>query len=350
MAVAGGRPEVSGAPAVNGLSAADGLPQLVGWPRAGGVSASAHLPRISSGGVGRLKRKQLPIIMMASLPVLVVIVFMGLPMVFSALYTLGQTGGPNAIVAQLAQQQVVARHGLTLAVYLHLFGDAAFMQDFLATVWVTVASVLIQTLIGWILALYVRFSHGALAKVVGTLYVVPLFIPGVIAAYALVTFWNTGGIIAAVASHLGDPNLPMPGYTLAAVVIGQVWSGIPFSVLLLASGLQAIPDSYLEAARDVGASPWNVFFHILLPLNLLPTVIVLTFTGIGVLGSYTIPYLMGPSAPLMLGLAMSRYFSTYNEPQQAEAMAIIVFLLAALLGVLYVWANLRLDRRGSEKV
>lgn len=296
-----------------------------------------------------LKSKKALIILMASLPVLVVIIFTGLPIVFSILYTLGQTGGPNAIVAQIAQQQITAHHGITLAVYSGLFHDPSFMQDLWATIWVTVISVFIQVIISWVLALYVRFSHGVLSRVVATLYVLPMFIPGVIAAYALVTFWNTGGIVAAVFNHLGDPNMPMPGYTLAGIVIGQVWTSIPFSVLLLSSGLQAISDAYLEAARDLGAQGWRIFLRILLPLNALSTIIVVTFTGIGVLGSYTIPYLMGPSAPLLLGLAMSRYFSTYNEPQQAEAMAVIVFLLAALFGVLYVWANLNVGRRGSVK-
>ena len=51
--------------------------------------------------------------------------------------------------------------------------------------------------------------------------------------------------------------------------------------------------------------------------------------------------LIGPNAPQMLGVAMDSYYATYAEPQQAEAMAVITFLLAAVAGVPYLWATAR---------
>jgi ABC-type spermidine/putrescine transport system permease subunit I len=87
--------------------------------------------------------------------------------------------------------------------------------------------------------------------------------------------------------------------------------------------------------------------RVIVPLNMLPTIIVATFTGIGVLGSFTIPYLTGPNAPTLLGVTMARFFQAFNEPQQAAAMAVLVFLLAAGLGAVYVWANVSSHRRGG---
>jgi ABC-type spermidine/putrescine transport system permease subunit I len=87
--------------------------------------------------------------------------------------------------------------------------------------------------------------------------------------------------------------------------------------------------------------------RIIVPLNTLPTMIVGTFTGIGVLGSFTVPDLMGPTAPTMLGVSMSRYYQSFNEPQLSTAVAVIVFLLAAGLGALYVWANIRSNRKAG---
>ncbi|MBE3559877.1 MAG: ABC transporter permease subunit, partial [Ktedonobacteraceae bacterium] len=135
------------------------------------------------------------------------------------------------------------------------------------------------------------------------------------------------------------------GYTLFGVVLGQLWVNIPFAVLLLASGLRSVPDALVEAARDVGATFPVIFLRVLMPLNLLPTVIVATFTGIGILGSFTIPYLTGPNAPTLLGVTMTRYFQAFNQPQQAAAMSVLVFVLAAGLGAVYVWANVPSNRR-----
>ena len=75
--------------------------------------------------------------------------------------------------------------------------------------------------------------------------------------------------------------------------------------------------------------------------------IVATFTGIYVLGSFTVPYLTGPSAPNLMGVSMSNFFSSFNQPQQAEVMAMIVFVLAAGIGTAYVWANVRSAKRAG---
>jgi ABC-type spermidine/putrescine transport system permease subunit I len=285
--------------------------------------------------------------LLAAIPFAFIVIFVGLPTIEAIAYSLGVTGGPNQTVSDMAQNQIVAHHGITFGVYAQLWHTASFRSDFFSTVWVSLVSVLLQLLISYAIALYLRISDSRFARIVSTLYLIPMFIPGVIAAYALVTFWNQGGYADAIAHHLGDAHFPSFGYTLPGIIIGQIWTGLPFTVLLLASGLRSIPDSVVEAARDVGARWWTVCARVLIPMNLLPTVIVSTFAMIGALGAYTIPYLMGPTTPQMLGVAMTNYYGSYNEPEQAEAMAVMVFVVAAFVGFLYVWANLRLDRKSG---
>jgi ABC-type spermidine/putrescine transport system permease subunit I len=55
--------------------------------------------------------------------------------------------------------------------------------------------------LAWLIAIYLRFNKGRLAKIVSSLYIVPMFIPVVIASYALVEFWNDGGIGTALESQ-----------------------------------------------------------------------------------------------------------------------------------------------------
>ncbi|MCY0900405.1 MAG: ABC transporter permease subunit [Firmicutes bacterium] len=153
------------------------------------------------------------------------------------------------------------------------------------------------------------------------IYLIPLFIPVVIASYALVTFWNAGGFVDAIMAHLGSQGFPGISYTLVGVLIAQVWVNLPFAILMLSSGLTAVPDSLIDASRDVGASFLRTIVRIVLPLNVLPTVIVLTFSAIGILGSFTIPYLMGPTAPQLLGVATTTYCQAFNEPQQGSCCA-----------------------------
>lgn len=285
--------------------------------------------------------------LVASIPVIFIAIFVGIPALMAIAFSLGYTDGPNATVSLLDQSLVTANHGITFAVYAHLLGDASFRGDFWATIWVTLASVALILVVGWGLALYLRFARGPLVHILSSLYLVPLFIPVVIASYAIVTFWNAHGYMSALVEDILHLPFDGFGYTLFGVVLGQLWVNIPFSVLLLASGLRNVPDSLIESARDVGASFPTILLRIIVPLNMLPTIIVATFTGIGVLGSFTIPYLTGPNAPTLLGVTMARFFQAFNEPQQAAAMAVLVFLLAAGLGAVYVWANVSSHRRGG---
>ncbi len=72
-----------------------------------------------------------------------------------------------------------------------------------------------------------------------------------------------------------QPWLAQPWSALPAVMLADVWQGIPFFAVMLLAALQAIPEDLFEAARIDGASPWCVFRHVTLPL-LLPTILITT--------------------------------------------------------------------------
>jgi ABC-type spermidine/putrescine transport system permease subunit I len=278
-------------------------------------------------------------------PVLLVLFLVGLPIVVAIAYSLGQTGGLNAPESSIALHQFSAKHGLfTIGAYRSVLTDPTFLKGLVATLWVTALSTVLVLAIAWAIGLYVRFSKSLVAKALSALVVVPLFIPVVIASYALLAFWSGSGFMRSIASDVGLHSFPVLGYSLGGVVIGEVWVNIPFGVLMVVSGLQAVPDALIEAARDLGASRARAAWEVLLPLNFLPTVIVGTFTAIYVIGSFTVPYLTGPSAPTLLGVAAANTFQSYSEPQQAEVIAIVLFLLAVGVGSTYVWANVRANR------
>ena len=280
-------------------------------------------------------------------PVAVIAVFIGFPVGAAIAYTLGRAGGPNSIVSSLAQRQYIVHHGVTFQPYRAVLGNTTVHRDLIATVWVTIVVTLVVVAISWTIALYLRLTDSWIARTVSALSVVPLFIPVVIASYAMLIFCGSDGFIKTVAFHLGMHNFPTLGYTLTCVTLGEIWVNVPFGVLMMSSGLNGVPNNLIEAARDSGATMPRVVRSILLPMNVIPTVIVATFTGIYVLGSFTVPYLTGPTAPNLLGPSMSNFFSAFNQPQQAEVLAIVVFVLALGIGAIYVWANVRTGKRSG---
>lgn len=281
-------------------------------------------------------------LLLASPPLAVVTVFIGLPVVSAVAYTFGHGGGPNSVIASLAQNQYLVKSGPgTLAAYRDVFRNASFRLDLWVTLLITAATVAVVLAVAWSVALHARLSGSKLSKILTALAVVPIFVPVVIGSYAILTFYAADGFLRTAFATLGLPNGPVLSYSTYGVLIGQIWVSMPFGVLILSSGLNSVPNSLIEASRDCGASMMRTVIRVLIPLNLIPIVIVATFTGIGVIGSFTVPYLIGPSSPNMLGPAMANYFQAFNQAQQATVMAVVVFVLAAGIGAAYVWANLR---------
>lgn len=115
-----------------------------------------------------------------------------------------------------------------------------------------------------------------------------------------------------------------------------MWENIPFTVLVLTAGLRQVEDSVIESARDVGANDWQVFTRIILPLITRAAVIVFCLNVIGVFGSFTIPYLLGPAQPMMMGVSMQQTFNNYQDRTGALTQAVITFAFCAVVGLLYV--------------
>lgn len=283
-------------------------------------------------------------ILLALLPFAFLILLIVIPAVDSLLFSLGQV--PKNNLAFSTGLHLVDTHHLTLQVYKNLFTSKYFLADLGLTLGVTALSVLLIVFVSYGLALYVRFSRGVFPRMIRTLYIIPMFIPVVIASYALITFWVDRGMVQSILELVGI-RFTSPIYRGSGIIIGQVWQGIPFAVLLLGSGLDGLAEEQIEAARDVGAGAFRVFWRIVLPLNLVPLLIVATFTFIGVMGSFTIPYLIGPNAPQMLAVEMNAHFTSYNQPQPAVAMAIVTFAIAAIAGVFYVWGTAKTSRRSK---
>lgn len=278
---------------------------------------------------------------MALPPIVLILVFVGLPIVTALLYSLGHTGGLNSVTATIAQHQHVATSWWgTLDAYREVLTNARLQRDLALTVTVTVVSTVAVMLVAFGIALYQRLSDSRLAKALAVLAIVPMFIPVVIGSWAILLFYSGTGFVRTALAQIGVEG-PVWAYTQTAIIIGSVWTSLPFAVLMISSGVQAVPDAMIEASRDAGASLARTVWSVILPMATVPVIIAATFTAIGVLGSFTVPYFTGPNAPTMLGVDINNYFSSFNQPQQSVVMAFVVFALASVIGAAYVWANFR---------
>ncbi|MDO4616063.1 MAG: ABC transporter permease [Lachnospiraceae bacterium] len=228
----------------------------------------------------------------------------------------------------------------TLANYTYFFTEPAQVNNLLYTLMVVFLTVIIAIVIAYLLALYLRFVKSKIAKTIGTLYLLPRFVPAMCAVYAMITIIRDSGLINRIGQLFGLNITLGLMYHASGIIVMNLWFNIPFAAMMITAGLGAIPDSIIEGARDVGAGRWKTFTSMILPLSLKDVVIASTFVFMTNVGSFTTPYLMGGNAPKMLGIALYDQFNKYLAYNRSAALSVIMFLICSVSAGVYIYTNL----------
>ena len=229
----------------------------------------------------------------------------------------------------------------TLDNYAYFFTEPAQLKNLLFTLFVVFVTVAIAIVVAYLLALYLRFTKSKIAKTIGTLYLVPRFVPAMCAVYAMITIIRDSGLINRIGLLFGmDIKLGML-YHASGIITMNLWFNIPFAAMMITAGLGAIPDSIIEGARDVGAGKFKTFTSMILPLSIKDVIIAATFVFMTNVGSFTTPYLMGGNSPKMLGIALFDQFNKYLAYNRSAALSVIMFLICSVSAGVYIYTNLK---------
>ncbi|WP_114855400.1 carbohydrate ABC transporter permease [Brachybacterium sp. YJGR34] len=239
--------------------------------------------------------------------------------------------------------------------YAATFSDPIFLRALGNTALFTVGSIAGQFVLGMALALYFR-RRFPLSGFLRSLLLLPWLLPMIVSA--AVWRWileQDNGALNAFLTGIGLIDDPIPWLTssdtaLIAVIMVNIWLGIPFNVVLLYSGLQSIPEELYEAGQLDGATGWKSFWHITLPM-LRPVVSVVLLLGV----IYTIKVLDliigltgGGPANATQTLATRSYEMSFVEFDfgQGAALSNILILIALAFSLVYLRANARAAKNG----
>ena len=186
------------------------------------------------------------------------------------------------------------------------------------------------------IALYLRFSDSKVAAYVQGLAIFPMFVPSIILSFAFIRVLGPNGTVDLLLNAMSLPKIRSPYLTPWGPVIGLVWDNIPLTVLILLSGLGAVSNQSIEAARDVGAGRFAVLWHIILPRITNSILVAISFAVLGIFSAFTLPYVLGPAAPEMMGPFMQRTFRELLDPTTAITQAVITFGFCIVFGLFYV--------------
>jgi putrescine transport system permease protein len=178
--------------------------------------------------------------------------------------------------------------------------------------------------------------------------IVPFWTSLLIRVYAWMAILSPEGFLNRALLALGAIGEPLQILnTNAAVLVGIVYSYLPFMILPLYASLERQDETLLEAASDLGASPLRAFWTVTVPLSRPGIVAGLLLCFIPIVGEFIVPDLLGGSETLMLGRTLwSEFFSNRDWPL-ASAVAVVMTVL--LVGPIVAYRNAemrRLEPRG----
>lgn len=226
--------------------------------------------------------------------------------------------------------------------YRWLFDDPVFWLAVFNTLFYTVFASIVKFGLGLWLALLLN-RHLPFKNFFRAIILLPWVVPTVLSAMA---FWwifdSQFSIISWVLMNLGIIDRPInflgdPWNARWSVIAANIWRGIPFVAISLLAGLQTIPQSLNEAAAIDGATPWQRFTKVTLPLLTPIIAVVMTFSVLFTFTDFQLIYVLTRGGPvnathLMATLSFQRAIPGGQLGEGAAiAVAMIPFLLAAIL-------------------
>jgi multiple sugar transport system permease protein len=225
-----------------------------------------------------------------------------------------------------------------LANFGYVFKAHLFWMDLIHTAVITVVSVGIEFGLGMLLALAMHrviFLRGLLRSIA----LVPYAIVAVVAAYAWQYSWSldNGGWIPRLLGLSGDPLSHQFG-TYVAIIMTEVWKNTPYMALLLLAGLSLVPDELLEAAKIDGASTWQRFIKITVPLMKPAILVAVLFRTLDAFRIFDVIYIFNQGANNTASLSQLSY-STLLERLNlglGSAVSVVLFLIVGLIAVVFI--------------
>jgi putrescine transport system permease protein len=237
--------------------------------------------------------------------------------------------------------------GLSLDSYRLLASDPLYITSYLRSLAIAALSTLLLLAIGYPIAYGIARAPRRAQPVLAIAVFLPFLTAFLIRIYAWINILQREGLLNDALRLLGIIDEPLVWLsTDTAVVIGIVYSYLPFMVLPLYASLEKMDMTLLEAAADLGCPSWKAFWLVTVPLSVPGIVAGGLLCFIPIVGEFVIPDLLGGSRALMIGQTLwTEFFQTRDWPvASALAVALLVILLVPILIYQHLQARALEDR------
>jgi putrescine transport system permease protein len=225
---------------------------------------------------------------------------------------------------------------LNFSNYLFIGSDALYIKTYISSIKYALITTLLCLAIGYPFAYYMARSPKHLQPMLLMLIMLPFWTSFLLRIYAWKTLLVNNGVINNILMSLGLIDTPISMMNNSfSLLIGMVYSYLPFMILPLYANLSKLDLRYLEAAADLGTSPFKAFWLITVPLSKAGIIAGCMLVFIPAVGEFVIPELLGGPSTLMIGRVLWDEFFSNNDWPMASAVAIVMILLIIIPMAIY---------------
>ncbi|WGF90256.1 ABC transporter permease [Marinivivus vitaminiproducens] len=222
---------------------------------------------------------------------------------------------------------------MTLANWARFFQEQIFLVPYFRTLGYaavfTVATLIITYPVAYFLAKHVKRSNQLLFLL---LLLIPFWVGEIVRTFAIMILLGNNGAINIALRSLGLIDRPIPFmYTTFSLGVGIIYLTALYMLLPLYSALEKIPNSYREAAADLGAGPWTRFWRVILPLSREGIASGCTLVFLISTGYYAAPVLLGGPGTTVFAETIAGFFHVAGDQWPTGAAFSTIMLISALV-------------------
>jgi putrescine transport system permease protein len=241
-------------------------------------------------------------------------------------FTEVDAGNPFGTLATYADGIVDIK--IKVSNYLFIAADELYVLTYLISLKYAAITTFCCLLIGYPFAYFMARARPALRPVLLMMVMLPFWTSFLLRIYAWKGILANQGILNHFLMSIGAIQEPLHMMnTSFSLVIGMVYAYLPFMILPLYTNLAKMYLRFLEAAADLGATPWQAFWRITVPLSKSGIIAGSMLVFIPAVGEYVIPELLGGPETLMIGRVLWDEFFTNNDWPMASSVTVVVILL-----------------------
>lgn len=273
--------------------------------------------------VARLGRK-----FVIGVPMLFLLAVFALPFLVVFKISVSESDGVR-FVDLLTWSEGILQLKVRFSNYLYiLFEDALYIEAYLSSIKYAALTTVICLAIGYPFAYFLARSPAEVRPGLLMLVMLPFWTSFLLRVYAWKMLLADNGVFNNIALALGLIDAPIKMmHTPFSLTLGMVYTYLPFMVLPLYANLVKMDLRLLEAARDLGATPWQAFWRITVPLSKGGIVAGALLVFIPCVGEFVIPELLGGPQTLMIGRVLWDEFFANNDWPMAASVAVVMVLL-----------------------